>query len=166
MDALTVIEDLFSRGREIVGMVEGLSDERLHEAPHPSMAWQVWRMGRSLDYNVSPLLEREQLWIGEGWHERFGLPANGRDFQPGFPPPTDLVRTFHASSVGLLIEYFNAAHGLVGEYLGSLTAEDLDREIDQGRYATRVTVGIRLVSVGVSLAQSVGDVRYRLWVGN
>ena len=164
MNALTVIEDLFSRGREIVGMVEGLSDERLDEAPHPSIAWQVWRMGRSLDYNMSPLLGREQLWLAGGWHERFGLPPNPRDFQPGFPPPTDLVRTFHAPSTGLLIEYFNATFGLVGEYLATLTDDDLDSEIDQGRYRTRVTIGIRLVSVGVSLAQSVGDVRYRLWV--
>ena len=165
MHAIAAIEDLFSRGREIEKLIEGLPDDRLYQPPYPSVGWQVWRMGRALDYNMSPLLGREQKWLADGWHARFGMAADPRDFGPGFPKPAnDIVRTFRAPSVGLLLEYFNACHGMVGEYLGTIGDDDLDTEIDAGRYATKVTIGIRLVSVGVSLAQSVGDVRYRLWV--
>jgi hypothetical protein len=164
MDSIAVIEDLFSRGREAIKMIENLSDDALHAGPAPSVAWQVWRMGRSLDYNISPLLEREQLWTDAGWHERFGMVADPKDFQPGFPPPNEIVSTFRAPSIALLAEYLQATLGLVAELLATLSADDLDREIDAGRYAYPVTLSIRLVSVGVSLAQSTGAIRYRLWL--
>jgi hypothetical protein len=164
MESIAVIEDLFSRGREVIKMIDGLSDDVLHASPAPSIAWQVWRMGRSLDYNISPLLDREQLWTDAGWHERFGMAADPKDFQPGFPPPDEIVSTFRAPSAALLVEYLDATLGLVRDYIATLTSADLDTEIDVGRYANPVTIAIRLVSVGVSLAQSTGAIRYRLWM--
>ncbi len=164
MESIAVIEDLFSRGGEAIKMIEGLSDDALHAVPAPSIAWQVWRMGRSVDYNISPLLGRDQLWTDAGWHERFGMAADSKDFQPGFPPPNDIVSTFRAPSAELLVEYLRATLGLVSEYLATLGDADLDTEIDAGRYANPVTIAIRLVSVGVSLAQSTGVIRYRLWM--
>jgi hypothetical protein len=164
MESIAVIEDLFSRGGEAIKMIDGLSDVTLYAAPAPSIAWQVWRMGRSVDYNISPLLGREQLWTDVGWHERFGMAADPKDFQPGFPPPNDIVSSFRAPSTNLLIEYLRATLDLVSEYLATLGSADLDTEIDAGRYASPVTISIRLVSVGISLAQSTGAIRYRLWV--
>jgi hypothetical protein len=163
MDSIAVIEDLFSRGNDVIKMIDGLSDDALHAAPAPSIAWQVWRMGRSIDYNISPLLGRSQLWTDAGWHDRFGMPADPKDFQPGFPPPNDLVSSFRAPSAALLIDYLAATQALVTEYLRTLTPVDLDTEIDAGRYGYPVTTSIRLISVGVSLAQSSGAIRYRLW---
>lgn len=164
MENIAVIEDLFGRGRDAIKMIDGLSDEALHAGPAPSIAWHVWRMGRSIDYNISPLLERNQLWTDAGWHDRFGMTADPRDFQPGFPPPNEIVESFRAPSAALLVEYLEANLALVAEYLSTLTASDLDTEIDAGRYAYPVTIAIRLVSVGVSLAQSTGVIRYRLWM--
>jgi hypothetical protein len=166
MESIAVIEDLFSRGPEAIKMLDGLSGEMLHAAPAPSIAWQVWRMGRSVDYNISPLLDREQLWTGAGWHERFGMEPDPKDFQPGFPAPNAIVSTFRAPSVELLGDYLLATLNVVGAYLATLTSADLDTEIDAGRYANPVTIGIRLVSVGVSLAQSAGAIRYRLWMAS
>ena len=164
MNAIAVIADLFSRGRDVFTMIDGLSDDELHEGPAPSIAWQVWRMARSLDHNLSPLLGRSQLWTTDGWHERFGMPADERDFQPGFPPASDLVTTFRATDRKLLAAYFDATHALVTEYLASITEDDLDTEIDHDRYPTPPTIGIRLVSVGTSMAHSAGAVRYRNWM--
>jgi hypothetical protein len=164
MGSIAVIEDLLSRGRESIKMLDGLSGETLYAAPALSIAWQVWRMGRSVDYNISPLLGRQQLWTDTGWHERFGMEPDPKDFQPGFPPPNDIVSTFRAPSADLLGDYLLDALDLASEYLATLTVADLDREIDAGRYANPVTIGIRLVSVGVSLAQSAGAIRYRLWM--
>lgn len=164
MESIAVIEDLFSRGGEAIKMIGGLSDDALYAAPAPSIAWQVWRMGRSVDYNISPLLGREQLWTNSGWHERFGMAADPKDFQPGFPPPNEIVSTFRAPNAEVLGEYLRATLSLVGDYLATLGSADLDTEIDAGRYASPVTIGIRLVSVGVSLAQSTGAIRYRLWM--
>lgn len=164
MESIAVIEDLFSRGREAIKMIDGLSDDALYATPAPSIGWQVWRMGRSVDYNISPLMGREQLWTDAGWHERFGMAADPKDFQPGFPPPNEVVSSFRAPRAALLVDYLRTTLGLVSEYLATLGSADLDTEIDPGRYATPVTIGIRLVSVGVSLAQSTGAIRYRLWM--
>jgi len=164
MDAIAAIKDLFSRGEETIYLVDSISDEVLNASPTPSIAWQLWRMGRSVDYNISPLLNRGQLWIDGGWHQRFGMAADPKDFQPGFPPPGDLVSTFIAPSGTLLVDYLRSSLDLVGEYLSTLSSVELDQEIDIGRYADPVTVGIRLVSAGVSLCQSAGAIRYRLWV--
>lgn len=164
MDALKVMSDLFSRGRDVFKMIEPLTLDDLHEPPTPSIAWQVWRMARSLDHNLSPLLGRDQIWITAAWHQRFDLSADARDFQPGFPPVNDLVTTFHVDNKQLLVDYFDATYSLVAEYLGGLTPADLDTEIDHDRYPTPPTIGIRLVSVGTSLAHSVGTVRYRNWM--
>jgi hypothetical protein len=164
MDSIAVIEDLFSRGEEAIKMIDDLSTDALHASPAPSIAWQVWRMGRSVDYNISPLLGQSQLWIDGGWHQQFGMAADPKDFQPGFPPPGDIVSTFRAPSAELLVDYLRATLGLVREYLSTLTAVDLETEIDAGRYPYPVSIGVRLVSVGVSLSQSAGVIRYRLWM--
>jgi len=164
MDAITVISDLFSRGRDVFKMIEPFTLDALHEPPAPSIAWQVWRMARSLDHNLSLLLDREQIWINAAWHQRFDLPAADRDFQPGFPPKNDLVTSFRVTDKQLLVDYFDATYALVTEYLAGLTPADLDTEIDHDRYPTPPTIGIRLVSVGTSLAHSVGTVRYRNWM--
>ena len=164
MDSIEVLRDLYSRGREGVAMIDGLSDDELYAEPLPSIGWQLWRMGRSLDYNLSGLTGADQLWIAEGWHAKFGLEPDPRDFLPGFPPPNDLVRGFRAPTKQLLADYFDATYTIAQTYIASLAPADLDREIDADRYPTRPTIGIRLVSVGVSLSQSTGDIRYRLWM--
>jgi hypothetical protein len=145
-------------------MIEGLSDDNLCAEPLPSIGWQIWRMGRSVDFNMSGLIGAEQLWLADEWHARFGLDPDPRDFLPGFPPPNDLVRTFRAPAKQLLVDYFDAAYALALRYVYGLAPTDLDYEIDGDRYSSPPTIGIRLVSVGVSLAQSIGDIRYRLWM--
>ena len=164
MDAIAVVSDLFSRGRDVFKMIDALTLAELHEPPVPSIAWQVWRMGRSLDHNFSPLLKRDQLWITSAWHQRYDLLADDKDFQPGFPPANELVTSFHVADKQLLVDYFDATYALVTEYLATLTPADLDTEIDADRYATPPTIGIRLVSVGASIAHSAGAIRYRNWM--
>jgi hypothetical protein len=164
MDAIAVVSDLFSRGRDVFKMIDALTLDELHEPPAPSIAWQVWRMGRSLDHNFSPLLKRDQLWITDSWHQRFDLPADDKDFQPGFPPANDLVTSFRVADKQQLADYFDATYALVTEYLATLTPDDLDTEIDAHRYATPPTIGIRLVSVGSSISHSAGAIRYRNWM--
>ena len=163
MNAIEVLKDLYSRGKEGVAMITDLADDVLYDEPFPSIGWQVWRMGRSLDYNVSGLLGTGQLWVEGHWHAKFNLEPDPKDFLPGFPPPNVMVRTFRAPSKQLLIDYFDAVYAVAQSYIASLEEADLDREIDHDRYLVAPTVGIRLVSVGVALSQSTGDIRFRLW---
>ncbi len=163
MEATGVFRDLFGRAREALTPIGGLSDDELYAAPHPSIGWYAWRTGRCLDANVSELMGVDQLWVA-GWHQRFGMTADPRDFLPGFPPPTDIVHNFRAPSTQLILDYFDAAHERTTAYLATLGPEDLDRELDEPRFDPRPTVGVRLVSVSVALAQSSGPIRYRLWL--
>jgi hypothetical protein len=164
MDSIQVLQDLYSRGKEGLGMIDGLTDDVLYAEPLPSIGWQIWRMGRSLDHNISGLIGADQVWIADSWHAKFGMEPDAKDFAPGFPPPNDIVRTFRAPSKQLLVDYFDTTYSIAQTYIAGLVPEDLDREIDHDRYATPPTIGIRLVSVGVSLSQSAGDIRYRLWI--
>ena len=164
MEATGVFRDLFGRAREALTPIGGLSDDELYAAPHPSIGWYAWRTGRCLDANVSELMGVDQLWVAGGWHERFGMKADPRDFLPGFPPPNDIVHNFRAPSTQLILDYFDAAHERTTAYLATLGPEDLDRELDEPRFDPRPTVGVRLVSVSVALAQSSGPIRYRLWL--
>jgi hypothetical protein len=164
MDAIAVLEDLFSRGHEALAAIVTLSDEELHAEPLPSMAWYAWRAGRSMDYNVSPLVGLDQLWLADGWHAQFEMEPKPRDFQPGFPPPSEVVSMFHAPSGQLLLDYFDAAYARTNILLASLTAADLDRELDEPRYDPLPTMSVRLVSVAFALAQCTSPIRYRMWM--
>ena len=164
MQATGVLQDIFSRSREAVGQITGLADEELYAEPIPTIGWYVWRMGRTLDANVSGLMGVDQLWLAAGWHERFGMSPDPTDFLPGFPPPNEIVSTFRAPNVRMLLDYFDAAYDRTTGYLGTLSASDLDRELDEPRFTPRPTVNVRLVSVSVALAQATGPIRYRLWM--
>ena len=164
MQATGVFRDLFGRAREALVPIGGLSDDLLYAGPDPSIAWYAWRMGRCLDANISELMAMDQLWVAGGWHERFGMTADPRDFLPGFPPPNDIVHHFRAPCAQLILDYFDAAHGRTTAYLANLGPEDLDRKPDEPQYDRPPTVGVRLVSVSVALAQSSGPIRYRLWL--
>ena len=164
MDAVGVLRDLFERSREAISVVPALSDDELYAEPIPSIAWCAWRMGRSIDYNVSGLMGEEQMWTADGWAARFGMPPEPRDFLPGFPPPNETVRTFRAPSGQALYDCFEATLKRTYAYLGTLTPADLDRELDGPRLDPRPTVSVRLVSVAVSAAQASGPIRYRLWM--
>ena len=164
MEATSVLVDIFGRSREALASIAGLSDEQLYAEPLPSIGWHAWRMGRSLDYNLSGLMQTGQLWTDQGWHERFGMEPDPKDFLPGFPPPNEIVRTFRAPSAQLLLDYFEAAYERTMGYMATLSAADLDRVLDEPQYDPRPTVSVRLVSVGVALAQATGPIRYRLWM--
>jgi hypothetical protein len=59
--------------------LDGMSVEQLLHRPGPSsnnMAWLAWHIARTQDERASVLTGREQLWIADGWHDRFGLRAD------------------------------------------------------------------------------------------
>lgn len=163
MEATDILRDIFGRSRKAIAPLLELSDAELYVEPLPSIAWHAWRMGRLLDYNISGLMQTGQLWTDEHWHLRFDMGPELEDFLPGFPPPNDIVWTFHSASAQLLLDYFDAAFERTMGYIATLSAADLDRVLGEPQYGTPPTVSVRLVSVGVALAQSSGPIRYRLW---
>jgi hypothetical protein len=78
--------------------LDDITPEELLKEPHPSIGWLAWRISRVIDSNVSSLSGREQLWIGERWAARFGMP----------PEPADSLGETH-SRASQLFSRFGAA---------------------------------------------------------
>ena len=71
--------DAFGRiDEEVTRTLNGLTPEQLTFRPHEqanSIGWLAWHLTRVQDDHVSDLAEREQTWIEDGWHAKFGKPA-------------------------------------------------------------------------------------------
>jgi hypothetical protein len=138
----------------------GLSGADLHWQPTPasnSIAWLAWHISRVPDYHVSDLIGETQIYIRDGWHTRFGRPAGPRDIGTGHTP--EQVAAFRAPDVETLLDYHRAVLGRNLDYIRTLSAADLDRELDEPQYTPLPTVGVRLISVlhdGLAHAGQIG----------
>ena len=160
MNTSAVFIEAFGRIRQLVNQsVTGASPDDLSYRPEPganSIAWLAWHLTRVQDEHISDAAGREQAWVAEGWHERFGMepdPENtgrghGPDEVAAIPPDPDLLLAHHE---------IVAARSVA--YLATLDDAELDRIIDRA-YDPPVTVGVRLVSVISDNIQHAGQARY------
>ena len=148
MDATGVLEDAFGRVRGAVhAAVEGLAQEQLAARPDPganSIAWLVWHLTRVQDDHVADVFGLEQVWLTDGWGERFGLPLPLTD--TGYGHGRDDVAALDGVPADLLLGYHDAVHDRTVEALRGARADDLDRVVDTS-WDPPVTLGVRLVSV-------------------
>ena len=144
---MTVLEDAFSRIRDVGwGAVQGLTDEELTyrvDGETNTVAWLVWHLSRVQDDHVAEVAGTEQVWIKDGWVDRFGLPFDERAV--GFGQDAGEVAQVRAGQ-DLLLSYLNAVLDRTMEYLGTLSDDDLERVVDDN-WDPPVTLGVRLVSV-------------------
>lgn len=155
-----ILLDAFTRVRDSLHRtLADLTPDELAREPHPSIGWLAWRLTRVMDSNVSRLSGREQLWIGEGWAARFGMPPEPADFGRSAMHTREQVRAFRAPAE-LLLAYHDAAYELTKGYLKTLTADDLARELNEPQYQPLPTVAVRLVSVLENAMTNEGQIGY------
>jgi hypothetical protein len=160
MIATDILLDAFTRVNESLHRtLVDLTPEELHKEPHPPIGWLAWRLSRVMDSNASRLAGREQLWIGDGWAARFGMPPEPADFGRSVAHTRQQVLGFRAS-LDLLLAYHDAAYERMKTYLKTLTAEDLARQLDEPRYQPLPTVAVRLVSVLENAMTNQGQISY------
>lgn len=160
MIANDILLDSFTRVREAMHrLLADLTETELIQEPHPPIGWLAWRLTRIMDSNVSRLSGHEQLWIGEGWAARFGMPPEPADYGRSATHTREQVRAFRASSE-LLLAYHDAAYELMKAYLEKLTDEDLARRLDEPQYQPLPTVAVRLVSVLENAMTNQGQISY------
>ncbi|MGY0489228.1 mycothiol transferase [Streptomyces sp. WG-D5] len=156
-----VLKDGYQRIREEVhAAVEGLSVDELHERPDDaanSIAWLVWHLTRVQDDHVADAADQEQVWISDGWAERFDLPLAESDTGYGHTPKQ--VGQVRVASGDLLTGYYDAVHERTVRFLDGLEDADLDRVVDEA-WDPPVTLGVRLVSVLSDDLQHVGQAAY------
>jgi hypothetical protein len=160
MIANDIFLDAFTRVYESLHRTLGdITPDELTKEPHPSIGWLAWRISRVMDNNVARLSGREQLWIGDGWAARFGMPPEPADYARSKMHTREQVRAFRASAQQLL-DYHDAAYGRMKMYLDSLSADDLARQLDEPQYDPRPTVAVRLVSVLENAMTNEGQISY------
>jgi uncharacterized damage-inducible protein DinB len=160
LDTSDVFLDAFGRIREVVfEVLDGLSPAQLayrEGSQANSIAWLVWHLTRIQDDHVCAVAGREQIWVADGWAERFGLDLDVRDTGYGHNP--DQVAAVKADGE-LLSDYHQAVYESTADYLKGLTSGDLDRVVDR-RWDPPVTLGVRLVSVVADDLQHAGQAAF------
>ncbi len=78
MAATDVIKTSLERNWGMVDRaLEGLNDATLAQQPNAnsnSVAWLLWHMTRVVDTFVNSRLQsKPQLWVQDGWHQKFGM---------------------------------------------------------------------------------------------
>ena len=158
--ARELLRDSFTRLIEHVDDVtDGLTDDVSFHRPTPdanSIAWLVWHSARVQDAQLCDIAGIEQVWFSDGWVDRFALDLP-RDSH-GYGHTAEDVGKVRAPA-DLLSGYYHAVHRVTLEYVASVTAEELDRVVDE-RWTPPVTASARLVSIVDDCAQHLGQAAY------
>ncbi len=85
MAATDVISIALARNWSMVdNAVQSLSDDDLTQQPNDqsnSVAWLLWHMNRVVDNMIHTRLQsKRQLWVLDGWHQKFGMSDEESDF--------------------------------------------------------------------------------------
>ena len=149
METHDLMSDTYGRVLELLtSVLDGLSDEDIHWQPRPdcnSIGWLAWHLTRQHDAQIASLMGEEQLWLSDGWHQRFGRPADADDV--GFGHTTEQLAAFRAPDAATLLDYHKAVLDRSDGYFTTLSASDLDRELDEPWFQPLPRVGIRLISI-------------------
>jgi hypothetical protein len=161
MQVADVLIDAFGRiHEEVEGVLDGLDDETLGARLDPdanSIAWLVWHLTRIQDDHVAKAFGVDQVWMTEGWAERFALPFRVVDH--GYGHTSDQVAALSGVSGALLSGYHEAVWERTVGLLRPVTTDDLDRIVDT-RWTPAVTLGVRLVSVIADDLQHAGQAAF------
>ena len=162
MEGAGLIADALGRINRIVhrGM-DGVPSEMLCKQPTPetnTMVWLAWHLYRVQDHHISDLLEKPQLWVSDGWHEKFGMAKD--ETETGNGHTLDQVRALKVDSGEISLAYADAVYERAKGYLATLKPADLDTEIDEPQYDPLPKVGVRLVSIIADNTSHAGQIMY------
>lgn len=153
-----LLVDSFERVRVGVAEVtEGLDQAQLRYRVGPAanpIGWLVWHLSRVQDDHLAELAGVQQVW--PRWRDRFDLPYDAD--ATGYGQSSDEVSRVDVSPE-LLVGYHAEVHDLTLRYLESLSAEELQRVVDE-RWDPPVTAAVRLVSVIGDCLQHLGQAAY------
>lgn len=153
--------DALGRVRDMVReALMDLSPAELLAPPKPHIAWLVWHLTRVQDANFSALLRRPQAWIADGWHARFSMPPDPKDYGSGHRHTSAQVDAFNVNEKELLLDYLDTVFERTKTYLASVSNPDLNQVLNEPQYDPLPTLGIRLVSVINCNTRHAGQIEY------
>lgn len=81
MNTAGMLAEAFDRvGETVHAAVEGLTPDDLNarvDARANSISWLIWHLTRVQDDHIADAAGTGQIWLTEGWADRFGLPFDG-----------------------------------------------------------------------------------------
>ena len=161
MESAGLVLDALGRVRDMVReALKDLSPEELLSPPKPHIAWLVWHLSRVQDANFSGLLDRPQLWIAGGWHTRFNMPPDPRDYGTGHRQTRRQVDEFTVTDKQLLLDYLDAVYAQTKGYLATVSNADLNRVLNEPKYTPLPTLSVRLASVINCNTRHAGQIEY------
>ena len=127
----------------ISSAVADVDDATLTRQPNEqsnSMAWLIWHLTRVADRFVKARLQdASQLWVQDGWNEKFNMPADADDFGMGWGP--DKLAAWESPSRDVLLGYFSAVNEATTAYVATLSSTDLERRFPAPPPANSQSVG-------------------------
>jgi hypothetical protein len=157
-----LLTDGYGRVLEVLERVlKGLTQDDLNWQPRPecnSIGWLIWHLTRLQDDHIASLMGEEQLWTKDGWHARFGRPAEAKDL--GFGHSPEQVAVFQSPDIETFLAYHRAVLERSKRYFLTLSRADLDRKLDEPWFQPLPTVGVRLISVLGDSLQHAGQAAY------
>jgi uncharacterized damage-inducible protein DinB len=160
MTPAELLTDAFDRiDKSATAAVDGLTDDQLAARVAPeanSIAWLVWHLARVQDDHIADVAGTEQVWIAQDFVTRFDLPFDSG--ATGYGMNSEEVGHVRVGA-DLLADYVHAVHAATVACLATVTAEDLDRIVDE-RWDPPVSLGVRLVSVVSDDLQHAGQAAY------
>ena len=145
----------------LLASCEGLTQEQVLWRPLPhanSIGFILWHMTRAEDDRAASLMGSSPLWESQGWYERFGRSDDASDRGRGHT--SDEVREFRPPGVDVLPGYYKAVRGRTDAFLGAVSAEDLDKPVQNLAGDGTVPMRVRLEMTVVDNIQHSGQIAY------
>ncbi len=142
MAATDVISIALARNWSMVdNAIQSLSDDDLTQQPNDqsnSVAWLLWHMNRVVDNMIHTRLQsKRQLWVLDGWHQKFGMGDDESDFGMGWT--AEQVAAWKAPARDVLLGYYEAMKASAKDYLASLSDAELDKSVMVGNESRGVS---------------------------
>ncbi|MFD8961773.1 DinB family protein [Streptomyces anulatus] len=148
MNTAGMLAEAFDRvGETVHAAVEGLTPDDLNarvDAGVNSISWLIWHLTRVQDDHIADAAGTGQIWLTEGWADRFGLPFDAT--ATGYGHSSAEVAAVRVDSAEPLLGYFDAVHERTLDFVAGLEGHALDRIVDQG-WSPPVTLGVRMIRV-------------------
>ncbi len=147
MEVTTFVSDVLTAGipRSLHVALDGATAEQLAYRPageSNTIAWLVWHLTRIQDRIVASLSNQDELWVTQGWHDKFGRPADSND--NGMRHDDQQVLSIQPESPELLWNYYNAVSSNAARVLATFSPADLDKPVDPANPETRVGDRLRI----------------------
>ena len=162
MDVPEFVSAVLDRNEGILlQALDGVSAEELIRQPSADtnpIGWLLWHLSRVEDRHVSAMEGKEQAWVTDGWHAKFGREPDPNDRGAGHTP--EQVTAFRAPDLETLLAYHGAVRDYTDRFLTNLQPQDLAKQVPATRGDGTVPLATRLEMVIVDNFQHSGQIAY------